>query len=100
MIRSIYENSLDRLLYVRTTQSPLAGRHPFSTYIQIQSSHLKTAWISSPMHWQKSNSSPAKVILLQNYPINFEKLPALMISHFNKVFPSQLRGKRGPKKLS
>ena len=35
------------------------------------------------MRWQKSNSSPAKVILSQNYSTTFEKLPALMISRFN-----------------
>src|SRR6185436_6572683 len=35
------------------------------------------------MCWQKSNSSPAKVILSQNYSTTFEKLPALMISRFN-----------------
>ena len=29
----------------KTNQPPLAGRHPFLTSIQIQSSHLKTAWI-------------------------------------------------------
>jgi len=28
----------------KTTWSPLAGRHPFSRYTQIQSSHLKTAF--------------------------------------------------------
>ena len=68
--------------------------------IQIQTSHLKTAWISSPMRWQKSNSSPAKVILSQNYSITFEKLPALMISRFNTALPSKLRGKLAPVELS
>ena len=73
---------------LKTNQPLLAWRHPFLTSIQIQSSHLKTAWILSPMCWQRSNSRPAKVIHSQNYSITFEKLPALMISHFKTVFPS------------
>ena len=72
----------------KTNQSPLVGRHPFSTYTQILSNHLKTAWISSPMCWQKSNSSHAKVILLQNYSITSGKVPALTIFRFNMVLPS------------
>ena len=87
MIRSIYEIAWNTFSTSRTTQSPLDGRHPFSTYTQIQSSHLKTAWISLPMRWQRSNSSPAKVILSQNYLTTFGKSPALMIFRFNTVLP-------------
>ena len=72
----------------KTTQSPLAGRHPFSMNTQIQLNHLKTAWISSPMCWHKSNSSHAKVILLQNSSITSVKLPTLTIFCFNTVLPS------------
>ena len=54
-----------------TKQPPLAGRHPFLMFTQIQSSHLKTAWISSPMRWLRSNSSPAKVIHSQNYSMTY-----------------------------
>jgi hypothetical protein len=88
MIRSIYENSLDTLFTTETTQSLLAGRHPFSTYTQIQSSHLKIAWISSPMRWQRSNSNLAEAILSRNYSTTFGKLPALTIFRFNTVLPS------------
>jgi hypothetical protein len=57
------------------------------------------AYIASPMHWKKSNSSLAKVILSQNYSTTFEKLPALMISRFNTVLPSKPRGKLGLEEL-
>ena len=43
MIKSIYENSLDYLLRVENHLVTASRRHTFSTYTQIQSSHLKTA---------------------------------------------------------
>ena len=84
----------------KTNQSPLAGRHLFLTFTQIQSSHLKTAWISSPMRWLRCNSNFDEVIPSQNYSTTYEKLPALMISRFNTALPSKLRGKLAPAELS
>ena len=84
----------------KTNQPPLAGRHPFFTFTQIQSSHLKTAWISSPMRWLRCNSNLAKVIPTQNYTKTCDKSPALMISHFNTAHPSKPRGKLAPVELS
>ena len=52
------------------------------------------------MRWQKSNSSPAKVILSQNYSTTFEKLPVLMISRSNMELPLQPKGKLGPEEQS
>jgi len=71
MIKSIYENSLDHLLRVKNHS--VTASHPFSTYTQIQSSHLKTAWISSPMRWLRCNSNLAKAIPSQNYSTTCEK---------------------------
>ena len=84
----------------KTNQPPLAGRHPFLTFTQIQSSHLKTACISSPMRWLRCNSNLAEAIPSQNYSTTYEKSPALMTSRFNTVLPSKPRGKLAPVELS
>ena len=77
----------------KSNQPLLAGRHPFLTFTQIQSSHLKTTWISSPMRWLRRNSNLAEVIPSQNYSTTCEKSPALTISRFNMALPSKSRGK-------
>ena len=46
-------------------------------YIQVQSSHHKTAWTSSPVRWQKSNSSPARIVHSQNYSQNLREVVSI-----------------------
>ena len=84
----------------KTNHPPLAGRHPFFMFTQIQPSHLKTAWISSPMRLLRCNSNLAEVIPSQNYSTTCKKSPASMIFRSNTVLPSQPRGKLGPEELS
>ena len=90
IIRFIYENSLDHFFCVEN-HSVTAGREApvFDVYPDpVESYHeFTTAWISSPMRWQKFNSSPARIIHLQNYSTTFEKLSALMIFRFNTLLP-------------
>ena len=88
MIRSIYENSLDHLLYVEN-HSVTAGREApvFDVYPDpVESYHDNLDFITNV---------PAKIQLkscqdhnLQNYSITFEKLAALMTFRFNTVLPS------------
>ena len=99
MIKSIYssyEASLDRTPCVENFSATVSRGHPFSKYIQIQTSHPMTIWIPSSMRWQYYSSSPAMITHSQNYSTTFEKSPASTIFHFSTVPPLHPYGKLDP----
>ena len=100
MIRSSYENSLDRLLHVEN-QSATACREAtiFDVFPDPVESPLDSLdFITNAL--ARCNSNIAKVIPSHNYSTTCEKSPALMISRFNMALPSKPRGKLALVELS
>ena len=88
MIKSIYENSLDRLLRVEDHSVTTSREAPiFDVYPDpVESSNDSLDRTTNAL--AKIQLKSSKVILSQNYSTTFEKLLALMISRFNMVLPS------------
>ena len=100
MIRSSYENSLDRPLHVENQSATARREAPvFDIYIDpVESPQDSLDFITNAL--AKMQLKSCQTIPSQNYSTTCEKSPASMIFRSNTVLPSQPRGKLGPEELS